>query len=74
MHLDDVKAHRGAPNIDSRSTGSTLRDYLKASSPSEKLPDELVAEYDDGSEVQAAILYFGDKLVRENKGSGKLAP
>ena len=74
VHLDDVKAHRGAPNIDSRSTGSTLRDYLKASSPSEKLPDDLVAEYDDGSEVQAAILYFGDKLVRENKGSGKLAP
>ena len=74
VHLDDVRAHRGAPNIDSRSTGSTLRDYLKASSPSEKLPDELVAEYDDGSEVDAAILYFGDKLVRENTASGKAAP
>jgi hypothetical protein len=73
VHLDDVKAHRGAPNIDSRCTGSTLRDYLKASSPGEHLPDELVTEYDDGSEVQASILYFGDKLVRENRASGKPA-
>lgn len=71
VHLDDVKAHRGAANIDSRSTGSTLRDYLKASSPAEHLPQALVAEYDDGSEAQASILYFGDKLVRGNNAPDK---
>lgn len=70
VHIDDVKAHRGARNVDSRSTGSTLRDYLKASSPGEHLPDDLVAEYDDGSEVQASILYFGDRLVRDKSSAG----
>jgi hypothetical protein len=70
VHVDDVKAHRGARNVDSRSTGSTLRDYLKASSPGEHLPDDLVAEYDDGSEAQASILYFGDRLVRETPAAG----
>jgi hypothetical protein len=34
------------------------------------LPDDLVAEYDDGSEVQASILYFGDRLVREDGEPG----
>lgn len=67
VSLDDVEAHRGAPNLDSRATGSTLRDYLKASAPREHLPDELVAQYDDGTEEQATILYFGDKLVRERQ-------
>lgn len=70
VHIDDVKAHCGARNVDSRSTGSTLRDYLKASSPDEHLPDDLVAEYDDGSEVQASILYFGDRLVRDKSSAG----
>jgi hypothetical protein len=70
VDIDDVRAHRGARNIDARSTGSTLRDYLKASSPGEHLPDDLVAEYDDGSEVQASILYFGDRLVREDGEPG----
>ncbi|MDP3759926.1 MAG: hypothetical protein Q8R01_05345 [Ramlibacter sp.] len=70
VDIDDVKAHRGARNVDARSTGSTLRDYLKASSPGEHLPDGLVGEYDDGSEGQASILYFGDRLVRENQEPG----
>jgi hypothetical protein len=71
VDIDDVRAHRGARNVDARSTGSTLRDYLKASSPGEHLPDDLVAAYDDGTEVQASILYFGDRLVRESKEPGK---
>ncbi len=28
VHLDDVRARRGAPNVDNRSTGSALDDYV----------------------------------------------
>jgi hypothetical protein len=64
VHLDDVIAHRGAANVDSRCTGTTMRDYLRASDL-EHLPEEVVKIYDDGTEVRSSILYFGDRLVNE---------
>jgi hypothetical protein len=64
VHLDDVVARRGAINVDSRCTGTTMRDYLRASDL-EHLPDEAVKIYDDGTEVGSHILYFGDRLVNE---------
>jgi hypothetical protein len=42
----DAAAMRGAPNQDSACTGTTMRDYLRASDLSH-LPDEIVARYDD---------------------------
>jgi hypothetical protein len=48
VHLDDVAARRGAPNVDSAATGTTLRDYLRASDLSH-IPAELVDLYDDDS-------------------------
>ena len=59
VHLDDVLAHRGAPNVDSRCTGTTMRDYLRATDLSH-LPDHVVKAYDDGSEAAHRTLYFGD--------------
>jgi hypothetical protein len=47
VHLDDVVAFRGAPNVDSGCTGTTLNDYLRASDLSH-LPDSLVAMYEPG--------------------------
>jgi hypothetical protein len=67
VHLDDVAGRLGARNVDSRSTGTTMRDYLRASDLS-KLPEELVAQYDDESAAQAEILYFGDRLVDGRAG------
>jgi hypothetical protein len=55
VHLDDVMAHGGAPNIDSRSTGTTMRDYLRCSDL-EHLPDAIVRTYDDGSELRDGAL------------------
>jgi hypothetical protein len=66
VHLDDVLAHRGASNVDSRCTGTTMRDYLRVSDLSH-LPDEAIALYDDGTEVQSGVLYFGDRLLREGR-------
>jgi hypothetical protein len=49
VHLDDVLARTGAPNIDSACTGTTLGDYLRASDLSH-LPQEAIALYLDGTE------------------------
>ena len=47
VHIDDVWNRRGAPNIDSASTGTTMRDYLRGSDLTH-IPEEAVALYDDG--------------------------
>lgn len=47
VHRGDVKARRGAPNVDSHCTGTTMRDYLRVSD-GERLPAELIAPYDEG--------------------------
>jgi len=50
VHLDDVWKKRGAPNIDSASTGTTLKDYIRAADFA-PIPDDAVALYFDGTEV-----------------------
>jgi hypothetical protein len=46
VHLDDVWAQTGAPNIDSACTGTTMRDYLRGTDLSH-VPDEAIALYDE---------------------------
>jgi hypothetical protein len=53
---DDARRRRGAPNIDSASTGTTMRDYLRVSDLS-RLPDEIVALYDDGVPADGRALW-----------------
>ena len=64
IHFDDVVEHGGALNVDSRCTGTTLRDYLRASDLAH-LPEELIARYDDGTATGEKVLYFGDRLVSQ---------
>jgi hypothetical protein len=66
VHYDDIMQRRGAQNIDSRCTGTTMRDYLRASDLSH-LPEEAIALYDDASAIGARVLHFGDKLLNEVK-------
>jgi len=47
VHLDEVEAGRGAPNIDSACTGTTMGDYLRLSDL-EHLPKETVERYEQG--------------------------
>ena len=69
VHLDDVVARRGAPNVDARCTGTTMRDYLRATDL-EHMPEEIVRLYDDGTEREAGVLYFGDRLVANGASPG----
>ncbi len=44
VNLDDLANGAGAPNLDSHCTGTTLRDFLRASDL-EPLPEEIVEQY-----------------------------
>jgi hypothetical protein len=48
INYADVAARRGAPNIDSECSGTTLGDFLRASDFAH-LPAELIALYDNGT-------------------------
>jgi hypothetical protein len=53
VNSDDVRELRGAENIDSRCTGSTMHDYLRCTDLA-KLPQEWTAPYDNGPPKAAA--------------------
>ena len=53
VHLDDVVAGRGAPNVDSACTGTTMNDYLRGTDLSHIAP-EIVALYEAGRPVSNA--------------------
>jgi len=55
VHRADVEANRGAPNVDSHCTGTTMRDYLRVSDL-ERLPADVIAPYDEG--VDPALLKY----------------
>jgi hypothetical protein len=46
VHIDDVRSHRGAPNVDAACTGTTLRDFVRASDLA-PMPEELAVEYEN---------------------------
>lgn len=57
VHLDDAVHHRGAYNVDSECSGTSMGDYLRGSDL-EHLPANLIAEYDTPphtSSVEAAV-------------------
>jgi hypothetical protein len=56
VHVDDVREKRGAPNVDSACTGTTMRDYLRATDL-ERLPDQLIRLYDDSPPAGGELIY-----------------
>jgi hypothetical protein len=56
VHVGDARARRGAKNVDSACTGTTMRDYLRVSDLS-RVPDDVIALYDDGTEIRGSVLY-----------------
>jgi len=63
VNFDDVTTNSGAPNIDSECTGTTLRDYLRATDLS-RLPDEVVAPYDTEPLPEDAVLVYGANISK----------
>lgn len=56
VHRSDLAARAGAPWCDERCTGSTIRDYLRATDLA-TLPDEIIAIYDDETGHHGELVY-----------------
>ena len=56
VHVDDARAHRGAPNVDSHSTGTTMRDYLRVTDLS-SVPEDVIKLHDDGTGSRGELQY-----------------
>jgi len=54
VHLGDVEARRGAPNIDSECTGTTMRDYLRVSDLAH-IPEQLCLGHEGGTPLVGAL-------------------
>jgi hypothetical protein len=56
IHVEDAWRRRGARNIDSECTGTTMRDYLRATDLAH-VPEEVVALYDDDSAIAEHLVF-----------------
>ena len=62
VHLDDVLAHNGARNLDSRCTGTTMRDYLRCMDL-QHIPATAAQSYDGGTKVAGDLPALGSGVV-----------
>jgi hypothetical protein len=56
VNIDDVIATTGAPNIDSASTGTTLRDFRRGSDLAQ-IPEHVIAQYDRGPVADGELIF-----------------
>ncbi len=57
VSLRDLREGKAAPNIDSRPTGTSLRDFMRGSDLTQ-LPEDVIAKYDSGAPVDGGMLVF----------------
>lgn len=57
VNAADIRVGRGAALSDNRSTGTTLRDFMRSTDLA-KFPEDVVAQYDDGSGAKDGVLVF----------------
>jgi len=60
VNVDDVSSMKGAPNLDSACTGTSLRDFLRATDLT-RLANDLIAPYDTEPVGEDAVLVFGSE-------------
>ena len=56
VEIDDVVAHAGPENLDSKSTGTTLRDFLSANT-NKHLPEDVIALYDEIGSADGVLVF-----------------
>jgi hypothetical protein len=57
VNVDDVASFCGAPNVDSACTGTSLRDFLRATDLA-RLEEEIVLPYDGGIPPRVGVIHF----------------
>ncbi|MBP1818672.1 hypothetical protein [Mycobacterium sp. OAE908] len=56
VHVDDLMTRAGPENVDSRSTGTSVRDYRRADT-GESLPHNVIAEYDHNGSRDGVLVF-----------------
>jgi hypothetical protein len=59
IHIDDVAAKTGAPNIDSAPTGTSLRDFVRGTDFS-PISDEILKLYETQTPVKGELIFRPD--------------
>jgi hypothetical protein len=54
VHVDDVRARRGAPNVDSECTGTSLRDFLRANDFA-RISEDVAVSYETPERVDVRV-------------------
>jgi hypothetical protein len=62
VDLGDLENDRAAPNVDTRCTGTSLRDFRRARDGAE-MPGQIVEKYDSGEIPEGAVLVFKPQNV-----------
>lgn len=71
VHLDDVIAKRGTPNLDNAATGTVMRDYLRGSDFS-RIPEDVMAFYDDETGESGKLIYEHQPALIESHSGPEL--
>ena len=56
VHIDDLVSQAGPDNVDSQSTGTSVRDYCRADT-GESLPDTVIAQYDSNGSSEGVLVF-----------------
>jgi hypothetical protein len=56
VHIGDIEAGRSAPNVDVNCTGSSIRDFIRASDLS-PMPEQIVELFNDGTEARGDLVF-----------------
>ncbi len=56
VHIDDAASRKGAPNVDSAPTGTSLRDFVRGTD-SAPVSEKIVALYDAGTAVKGELIF-----------------
>ena len=56
VHLDDLIAHAGPDNVDSHSTGTSVRDYRRTDTGA-SLPDDVITQYDYNGSAEGVLVF-----------------
>jgi hypothetical protein len=66
VHRQDVEKHQGAKVIDSQATGTTLRDFLRATDH-ERFPESIVETYETGGKREGVLIFDPTALAEADK-------
>ncbi len=67
VHLDEVRSRKGARNIDSACTGSTMGDYIRGTDFTH-LPEEAIAPYSKMENGFASYMSTTSTVAQQDQG------